>query len=539
MVDIRRLPRAQNRFETLRKKNQIYVDHTDLIFEFAYLDGPNFLSRPRRFGKSLLVSTLESLFSHGTEYFKGLKIEKLWDKAENGKTYKVIHLDFSALSFENKNELNNQITYVLADCAKRDSINLPDDYKERSAGLNLKTLVESAPSEYVLLIDEYDYPLTHSLGNKELFESYRLYLQGLFGAIKGLTGDMRFIFITGVGRFAKTSVFSQMNNLRDLSLESKFATLLGYTDDDIQQYFEEYVDNAATTLGITKAECYTQIKSHYDGYRFHADNKTMLHNPWSVLNFLYTPEQGFKNFWYETGGAYPTLIAKYVKNIQETPLQTLQKTKCGPQTLSEFYDYFDVTPISLLYQTGYLSVRSEKNELGGESLYLVPPNLEVKSSLIQLYYREVRDNPLDDDIFHDYSSALINNFKKADFEALIKTFSAALNTFGYDDKEAFKTEHYCRDIIYYTLSLSGINAQREAISADGRADIVVELSAKRYVFEFKLAKTKASEKELLDKAIEQAKDKRYGEILPQKELNRIAVVINAEDKAIAQWRIVD
>ena len=539
MIDIRRLPRAQNRFETLRKKNQIYVDHTDLIFEFAYLDGPNFLSRPRRFGKSLLVSTLESLFSHGTEYFKGLKIEKLWDKAENGKTYKVIHLDFSALSFENKNELNNQITYVLADCAKRDGINLPDDYKERSAGLNLKTLVESAPSEYVLLIDEYDYPLTHSLGNKELFESYRLYLQGLFGAIKGLTGDMRFIFITGVGRFAKTSVFSQMNNLRDLSLESKFATLLGYTDDDMHQYFEEYVDNAANTLGITKAECYTQIKSHYDGYRFHADNKTMLHNPWSVLNFLYTPEQGFKNFWYETGGAYPTLIAKYVKNIQETPLQTLQKTKCGPQTLSEFYDYFDVTPISLLYQTGYLSVRSEQNELGGESLYLVPPNLEVKSSLIQLYYREVRDNPLDDDIFHDFSSALINNFKKADFEALIKTFSAALNTFGYDDKEAFKTEHYCRDIIYYTLSLSGINAQREAISADGRADIVVELSAKRYVFEFKLAKTKASEKELLDKAIEQAKDKRYGEILPHKELNRIAVVINAEDKAIAQWRIVD
>lgn len=539
MVDIRRLPRAKNSFEDIRRKNQIYVDHTDLIFEFAYLDGPNFLSRPRRFGKSLLVSTLESLFSHGTEYFKGLKIEKLWDKAENGKTYKVIHLDFSALSFENKNELNNQITYVLADCAKRDGINLPDDYKERSAGLNLKTLVESAPSEYVLLIDEYDYPLTHSLGNKELFESYRLYLQGLFGAIKGLTGDMRFIFITGVGRFAKTSVFSQMNNLRDLSLESKFATLLGYTDDDMHQYFEEYVDNAANTLGITKAECYTQIKSHYDGYRFHADNKTMLHNPWSVLNFLYTPEQGFKNFWYETGGAYPTLIAKYVKNIQETPLQTLQKTKCGPQTLSEFYDYFDVTPISLLYQTGYLSVRSEKNELGGESLYLVPPNLEVKSSLIQLYYREVRDNPLDDDIFHDFSSALINNFKKADFEALIKTFSAALNTFGYDDKEAFKTEHYCRDIIYYTLSLSGINAQREAISADGRADIVVELSAKRYVFEFKLAKTKDSEKELLDKAIEQAKDKRYGEILPHKELNRIAVVINAEDKAIAKWRIVD
>ena len=169
MVDSTKLPKAKNSFEDIRKKNQIYIDHTDLIYEFAYLDGANFLSRPRRFGKSLLVSTLESLFSHGTEFFKGLKLEKLWNERENGRTYKVIHIDFSSLSFEDKNELNNQIVYVLADTAKRDGVVFPDDYKERSAGLNLKTLVDAAPSEYVLLIDEYDYPLTHSLGNKVLF----------------------------------------------------------------------------------------------------------------------------------------------------------------------------------------------------------------------------------------------------------------------------------------------------------------------------------------------------------------------------------
>ena len=245
MVDIRRLPRANNSFEDIRKKNQIYVDHTDLIYEFAYLDGPNFLSRPRRFGKSLLISTLESLFSHGTEYFKGLKIERLWNEAEKGKTYKVIQLDFSTLSFENKNELDSEINEILFEVAEKNGVTLSDRKEHRSAGLNLKTLVESAPSEYVLLIDEYDCPLTHSLGNKELFESYRQYLQGLFGAIKGVTGDMRFIFITGVGRFAKTSVFSQMNSLRDLSLESKFAPLLGYTDDDMHQYFDEYVEKAS------------------------------------------------------------------------------------------------------------------------------------------------------------------------------------------------------------------------------------------------------------------------------------------------------
>ncbi len=539
MVDSTKLPKAKNSFEDIRKKNQIYIDHTDLIYEFAYLDGANFLSRPRRFGKSLLVSTLESLFSHGTEFFKGLKLEKLWNDRENGRTYKVIHIDFSSLSFEDKNELNNQIVYVLADTAKRDGVIFPDDYKERSAGLNLKTLVDAAPSEYVLLIDEYDYPLTHSLGNKVLFESYRQYLQGFFGAIKAVTGDMRFIFITGVGRFAKTSVFSQLNNLRDLGLEAKFAPLLGYTEADMHQYFDDYVENAASILNLSKEECYAQIKSHYDGYRFHVGNENTLYNPWSVLNFLSSPENGFKNFWYETGGAYPTLIANYIENIQNVPLESIQKIEIGEDELSNFYDYFTVTPLSILYQSGYLSLRVEENELGGQSLFLVPPNLEVKSSLTKLYYVVVRKDSVESKTIQNISSALILNFEKSDYEKLIKTFSVALNTFGYDDHEAFKSEHYCRDIIYFTLTLSGINAQREVISAKGRADLVVELSDKRYVFEFKLAKNKAAENKLLEEAVEQIKDKRYGELLPLKELTRIAVVISSDDKAVIQWMHVD
>ncbi len=168
-----------------------------------------------------------------------------------------------------------------------------------------------------------------------------------------------------------------------------------------------------------------------------------------------------------------------------------------------------------------------------------PPNLEVHSSLTQLYYRNVRKNALDDDVFYEFSSALKENFTTPDYESLIKTFSAALNTFGYDDQEAFKTEHYCRDIIFYTLTLSGINAQREVISADGRADIAVELSDRRFVFEFKLAKTKDDENKLMKEAVSQIKDKRYGEIIPLKKLTRIAVVINSEDKAVSQWQIVD
>ena len=538
MVDSTKLPKAKNSFEDIRKKNQIYIDHTDLIYEFAYLDGANFLSRPRRFGKSLLVSTLESLFSHGTEFFKGLKLEKLWNERENGRTYKVIHIDFSSLSFEDKNELNNQIVYVLADTAKRDGVIFPDDYKERSAGLNLKTLVDAAPSEYVLLIDEYDYPLTHSLGNKVLFESYLQYLQGFFGAIKAVTGDMRFIFITGVGRFAKTSVFSQLNNLRDLGLEAKFAPLLGYTEADMHQYFDEYVENAANILKLSKEECYAQIKAHYDGYRFHVNNETLLHNPWSVLNFLSAPENGFKNFWYETGGAYPTLISKYIKSIQNTPLETLKKVRISQDDLDLFYDYFDTPTVSLLYQTGYLSLRPEYVEdLAITRYFLCPPNLEVKSSLSKLYLKKVRQTPITEDD-EDTASALVSDFNNQSYENLIKHFNVILNSFGYDNKVAFTDERNCRDFIDLAMTVAGINSRKEVISSIGSADLVVEMPGKRYVFEFKLARTKGSENLLLDEALEQSCDKRYGEILPIKELIRIGVVISAKDKAVSLWKIV-
>ena len=539
MVDITKLPKAKSGFEELRSLNQIYVDHTDLIYEFAYLDGPNFLSRPRRFGKSLLVSTLESLFSHGTTFFKGLKIENLWEEREKGKTYKVIHLDFSSLTFSDKNEFNSDLCKRLKDIIITLNIKVREIFDDDNAGTILYKIVTDNPGQIVLLIDEYDYPLTHSLDDKSLFEDYRKYIQGLFGVIKSQTSKMRFIFITGVGRFAKTSVFSQLNNLRDLGLESKFAPLLGYTEDDMYHYFDEYVENAANILKLSKEECYAQIKSHYDGYRFHVNNDTLLHNPWSVLNFLASPEEGFKNFWYETGGAYPTLISKYIKSIQNTPLTQIQKVKIGDEELSAFYDFFDVPTVSLLYQTGYLTVRTEENDLGGESLFLVPPNLEVKSALTKLYYVKIRKNAVENNVIKDFSTAIVNNFETHNLERMIKTFSAALNTFGYDDNEAFNSEHYCRDIIYFTLTLSGLNAQREVISSNGRADLIVELPESRYVFEFKLAKEKNFEEKLLEEAIEQTKDKRYGEILPLKTLTRIAVVISANDKNVALWNVCE
>ncbi|MDY6419979.1 MAG: AAA family ATPase [Succinivibrio dextrinosolvens] len=539
MVDITKLPKAKSGFEELRLSNQIYVDHTDLIYEFAYLEGPNFLSRPRRFGKSLLISTLESLFSNGTKFFKGLKIEKFWEEREKGKTYKVIHLDFSSFAYTSPIDFDAKIYDILDKIANNLNItrtNSSGTYKSDSL---LTDIISSSPSEFVLLIDEYDYPLTHSLDDEKLFNEYRVFLQGFFGTIKSLTGKMRSIFITGVGRFAKTSVFSQLNNLRDLGLEAKFAPLLGYTESDMHQYFDEYVENAASILNLSKEECYAQIKAHYDGYRFHAENETLLHNPWSVLNFLSAPENGFKNFWYETGGSYPTLISKYIKSIQDTPLKTLQKIEIREQELNLFYDYFDVPTVSLLYQTGYLSLRVEYDvELAITMLYLCPPNLEVKSALASLYLIKVRDTPIT--VKEERTAiALKDDFKKLNYENLIKHFNVVLNSFGYDNKVAFTDERNCRDFIDLAMCVAGINSRKEVINSIGMADLVVEMPETRFVFEFKLARTNDSKDKLLEEALEQSKDKRYGEILPIKEIIRVGVVISAEDKAVVLWNVCE
>ncbi|MBO5567229.1 MAG: AAA family ATPase [Succinivibrio sp.] len=538
MPNLERLPTANNRFEDLRRSNQIYVDHTDLLYEIVRFKRPSFLSRPRRFGKSLLISAIESLFKHGTEYFRGLKIEPAWSSLEKDNRYKVIRLDFSSLIYSCRQEFDYVLCKRLRDVIKTEEISVREILPEDNAGDILFKIIADNKSQVVLLIDEYDYPLTHSLGDEALFDDYRKYIQGLFGAIKDLTGDLRFVFISGVGRFAKTSVFSQLNNLRDLGLESDFSTLLGYTDEDIHQYFNEYVENAADILKITTDECYRLIKAHYDGYRFHVNNETTLYNPWSVLNFLSAPKNGFRNFWYETGGAYPTLIAKYIKSIQDTPLETLQKVRIIEDDLNLFYDYFDVPTVSLLYQTGYLTLTEEYDEkLAITWLNLCPPNFEVKSALSKLYLLKVREQPLSVEDVRT-AAALSTDFRSQNYENLIKHFNVILNSFGFDNKVAFTDERNCRDFIDLALNVAGIISRKEILSAKGRADLAVEQDEFRFVFEFKLARDKSSEEKLLIEAEEQLNDKVYGEIVPFKTTIKIPVVISAQNKAVALWKVI-
>jgi len=538
----KRLPYNATSFEMLRSSNRIYVDKTELVFNLADECGPYFLARPRRFGKSLLLSTFASLFSHGTEYFKDLYIEKYWQDKED---YIVITLNF-AENYQNPKELDDTLFNVLLAAAKENNVDYSlisdPEYKSKEyiAPDFLKIVVNKSPKKVVLLIDEYDYPLCHSLHSEAEYERYRKYLEGFYNDVKDISGKLRFLFITGISRFSHVSLFSQLNNLDDLGKNAKYAALLGYTDDELHRYFDEYVENAAEILNTAKEALYRDLKQHYDGFRMNLDSEITVYNPWSVISFLKNPESGFRSYWYESGGLYPALIVNYIKSIREEPLSGFFRIYIDSDTLCDTYDFFTIPTPSLLFQSGYLTIRSCNNSFGGTDYYLTPPNLEVRSSLIKLYYTRIRDIPAEKRLLNSVETALRNNLRNEDSDNIIKAFDIILNTFGYDNKVAFSDERNCRDFLYTAITMSGIYAAREIINTGGRADLVVEYAGKRYVFELKLARKNSDAERLLAEALTQVRECRYGEdiSLPGK-LIRFALVISAEDKKVALWKRED
>ncbi len=491
----------------------------------------------------MLVSTFESLFRSGTRYFKGFAAENLWkDTGE----YVVITVNFSALSYSDnlERQLDRELYREFALVAYKYGITVPSPstpdrlISDYEAPALFRRIVENSTRKVVLLIDEYDYPLCHSLANEAVFLKYRDYLANFYGVVKAVSDRLRFVFITGISRFSHVTLFSQLNNLLDLSLKKNCATLLGYTDSELHEYFDAYVAKAAEELNLSKENMYREIKKHYDGFLMHPDAAETVYNPWSVLNFLISPEEGFCNYWYESGGLYPSLIVSFIRDIRERPLTSLFNMTVDLSSLKESYEFFTIPPRSLLFQTGYLTIRTRTNECGGTYCYLTPPNLEVKSALLFMYFSRIRSEPVPDGQIYGLKTALVNNLATRNTEKLIMCFNLILNTFGYDNLVAFDDERNCRDFIYVALLLSGIQAYREDMNALGRADLSVDAGVTRYVIEFKLARKSGEEDHLLQEAVTQIMDRRYGEVLPgNSQLLRLAVVISAVEKSIVRWQL--
>lgn len=520
------LPLGQSDFQALRESNAVYVDKSDLIYEIARMPGSVFLARPRRFGKSLLVSAFESLFKYGVRDFKGLAIENLW----TDKTYNVIRLDFSNIKdFSGIDDFAEQFRYTV--CSKFSELGFhPNDTS--NCFTDLGNWIGKLPKlSLVLLIDEYDAPLTACMDNPELFVKVRAEMRKLFSPLKTNVGSLRFLFLTGITKFSSTSIFSELNNLDDVTLSPKFGTLLGYTEEEIRTQFAPYLSRAAKATGMTEDALMDNLRTYYNGFCFDMHASTRVYCPWSVLKFLKAPEQGFINYWFSSGG-HPTVLMKYLNGHElEQPTSYAETKQVRLQDLNDPKDLPSIKCDILLAQTGYLTIKSVDG-LGLVTLGF--PNREVAVSMARLYADEL----LAGRVYRPADGVMLETLlAKDDLSAIVERFNEVLNALDYN-RYPIVDEATCRAYLQVLLIGADMVPRVEVHTSQGRSDLEVDAGSRHWVFELKFAATKAQASQLLAEAVTQMHSRRYGRTPHGRKLMRAAMVFSAEDRRFIVWQEV-
>lgn len=519
------LPLGTSSFEKLRAVGQIYVDKTDMVYDLASQIGNFFLARPRRFGKSLLISTFESLFKYGLRDFDGLKIESLW---QDEKKYQVVRLDFSEIkNFSSIQEFSIQLDSLLI--GNFSSIGF--SYKESKTLLcstQISNWLKTLPiASLVLLIDEYDAPLTACLDNLKLFEEVRQKLSEFYSVIKANDAALRFLFITGITKFNKTSIFSGLNNLSDISLSPAYGSLLGYTHKEVQDYFSEYLSCASEKLGFEKEKLFKELTAHYDGFCFEETAKQKVFAPWSLLHFFSAPERGLKDYWFESGGK-PSVIVKYLRShALRAPEDYGNEKSISLNALSGSADVESLSDVGLLTQTGYLTIK----RIQGTTAYVDYPNLEVRTAMAQLYLEQILRGRTVEQVGAGEISHLLAT---GNGESIYQNLNHFLRGIDYRAYKDFK-ESTLQSFIQIYFAGAGLRAKTEVHNHKGRSDLEVKAGLRHWVFEFKLVQKGESAEKKLREAELQMVERGYGSFEDRQELKRMAVVFSVEKREFVKW----
>ena len=503
-------------FESIRQGGYIYVDKTDLIHLLATTGKYYFLSRPRRFGKSLLVSTMEAYFQGKRELFQGLALEKL---EKDWTEYPVLHLDLSGKTYNKAEDLEITLDQHLRQWEKDGGMEAR--YPEPDARFKdvIDTAYEKTGKPIVILIDEYDKPLLDSAGNEPLREAYRRRLQGFYSVMKTRDGKIRFGFLTGITKLGKLSIFSGLNNLKDISMDHRYVDICGISEEDLHACFDESVREMADANGLSKEECYAKLKDRYDGYHF-SRNSADIYNPFSLLNAL--DQQEFRDYWYETGT--PTFVVKALRNgkfnLEDLTLDGV------PASALTGVNADDSDPMPILYQSGYLTIQSYNEQT--EEYSLKYPNKEVERGFMQglanIYVPSARYNsPFAVRKFAE-------DFKKGDAEGLMKRFEAFFADADYEI--VGDAELYFQNTMYVMCKLMGQYVQVERHTSNGRMDIVVQTDQYVYIMELKMDAS-------ADEALKQIEDKAYAKpfAADPRKLFKIGVGFSSETRRIKEWKM--
>ena len=517
-------------------ENFIYVDKTEYIPKLVKLKRV-FISRPRRFGKSLTLDTIATLFETGVEpYFKGTWIYDKWTEP----TYPVLRLNFLNFDKNSLEKFNNKLNSKITEFAE---LNHVTTYKEKEeAEDSIDHLLEQLRLEnrqIVILIDEYDCQMTANINNETLYKQFQEKIKSFYATIKN-KWPIKFLGITGVTRLKDVEIFSIGSDIRDITNASAYSQMIGFTRDEIKKYYIDYLKLAASCENKCRVEevTDTQIESmldmmaqNYDGYCFDEFYKKKVFSTWSVNKFFQSVVSNkfvyFGEYWYDNGGL-PSILANYLQTHKLNALDYIDKDKTINIKVNDFKNPTSLTSINqnvLMCQTGYLTLRSPVYSKGFMTLGI--PNSEVYNALFSL----MALNIFDDTKLLSVNEQILTQSKDAG--EILGLFNTVLNTVSYDNYP-ISSEAVVQQLLYMYLKGICNSVTAELHSSKGRADLVIESDNRRIVFEFKYAENETEAKAKLSEAVEQIKTRDYGNILPKKnELLRIATVFNADPKVRA------
>lgn len=522
MQELKRFPIGVQDFERLRNDGKYYVDKTDLVYKMTHTDDYYFLSRPRRFGKSLLVSTLKCYFEGRKDLFTGLAIEKL---ETEWKKYPVLHISFAINKYVTVKDLDDTMQDILSIWEKEFDIEITKDtaYGTRFAKI-LRAAYAKTGMQPVVLVDEYDAPLLDSMDNPELQNTLKQEMRKFFSPLKDLGGIIRFVFLTGISKFSQLSIFSELNNLKVITMNDDYAAICGITEEELFTQMKPEIQALAEKQKLTYEQACEALKAQYDGYHF-SENSPDVYNPFSLINAL--ADKSLSNYWFATGT--PTILTKLISNYDMDP-KDFDEGFAATQEMFDAPTETATNPIPMLYQSGYITIK----DYDGGFYTLQFPNNEVRFGFLKslMPYYATNDVCKNDTFLLKFTKAL----RDEDLEQALNLTRAFISSVPYNAEK--QTEAHYKTIFYLIARLCTPYVVRtEEASAAGRSDVVVETKTAVYMFEFKLDGT-------AEEALKQISDKGYliqytartKDDGSAKTLYKIGISFDTQTRTIGEWK---
>ena len=502
-------------FEKLRRNGYVYVDKTALVYQMTRDMSCYFLSRPRRFGKSLLVSTLEAYFLGQEELFKGLALEKL---ETEWKTYPVLHLDLNTSKYDKETDLVDFLNDALAQWEQVYGASPTEVNAELRFKGVIRRAYEQTGNQVVVLVDEYDKPLLATIDNEPLHKAYRDKLKAFFSVLKSLDACIRFAFITGVSKFSHVSIFSELNNPKDISMDPRYVDICGISEQELHDYFGSSIHELADANSMTFEETCERLRKQYDGYHFWQDS-IGIYNPFSLLN---TFDKGvFNDYWFATGT--PTFLVKLLQQ-NDYELSELKGIRVSPRTLNSATESH-TNPIPVLYQSGYLTIKAYDRNRDRYTLDF--PNEEVERGFFDFllpYYTPMSETR-SDSLLERFTDDVCDGKPEQLMRKLQEMLSGKSYMIAGGDKEV----HF-QNSIYIIFKMLGYNVQVEQSTSQGRIDVTIQTKDYIYILELKLDKT-------AEEALAQIKEKNYACPFQTDKRKKFLIGVNfsSETRTLEKW----